>query len=264
MAIKATMLGLLIYAAMIVLLAAVVAYAARRGRWGDRLFGASFVVLAGAFVLRWIQVEHAPLQSLLEVFLCLGMLSWPLWQFCRRYLGADGPAGAAVVGLVLLFPVGFVFSAESQHLPPALRSWLFVPHVAAYMVAYMILTLASVQAVMQLAAQGAGEVEASVRREQATYNMVLLGFPLLTLGLALGALWGQLAWGDYWGWDPKELWSLATFLVYLEYLHFRAMFGSRRARVNSILALVGGVLIVITLLWVNLASRFTGMHAYTT
>ena len=47
------------------------------------------------------------------------------------------------------------------------------------------------------------------------------GFRLLTLGLLLGSLWGKLAWGDYWGWDPKELWSLVCWLIYLGYFHFR-------------------------------------------
>ena len=112
--------------------------------------------------------------------------------------------------------------------------------------------------------RGPDRADAAAQREQATYNMVRLGFPLLTLGLALGAVWGQIAWGGYWNWDPKELWSLATFLTYIGYLHFRAVCGVRHMRACAMLAILGGVLVVITLLWVNLASRFAGMHGYAT
>jgi ABC-type transport system involved in cytochrome c biogenesis permease subunit len=94
--------------------------------------------------------------------------------------------------------------------------------------------------------------------------MICAGFPLLTLGLILGSVWGKLAWGDYWGWDPKELWSLASWLVYVGYFHFRCMFGKTRPSINSIWAIVGMAVIVITLLWVNLSKLFTGLHTYAT
>ncbi len=97
---------------------------------------------------------------------------------------------------------------------------------------------------------------------KATYVIVCLGFPFLTLGLFLGSVWGKLAWGDYWAWDPKELWSLASWLVYLLYLHVRYMFGQKHARLNSTLAILGMVFIVITLLWVNLSRLFLGNHSY--
>src|SRR4030043_470696 len=87
---------------------------------------------------------------------------------------------------------------------------------------------------------------------------------LLTLGLVLGSVWGKLAWGDYWGWDPKELWSLASWLVYVGYFHFRYMFGKTRPRINSIWAIAGMAVIVITLLWVNLSHLFIGLHTYAT
>ena len=90
----------------------------------------------------------------------------------------------------------------------------------------------------------------------------LAGFPLLTLGLVLGSVWGQSAWGDWWGWDPKELWSLASWLVYLGYFHFRYMFAKRFPRINSLWVILGLVVIIITLLWVNLSRLFLGLHSY--
>jgi ABC-type transport system involved in cytochrome c biogenesis permease subunit len=94
--------------------------------------------------------------------------------------------------------------------------------------------------------------------------MACLGFPLLTIGLILGSWWGKLAWGDYWGWDPKEMWSLASWLVYVTYLHFRYMYGKKYPRINSLWVVLGMIVIVITLLWVNLSRLFAGLHSYAT
>jgi len=259
---KLTFLGLLVYGAMSAYLAAFVALVSEHRKLGHGFFVAGFGFAAAGFVYRWFQVEHVPLQSLFEVFLCLGMLAYPISLFCRRFLDVGGEAGDALVAFVVLLPAGFVFKAEPQKLPPALQSWLFLPHVSAYMLSYMILAKAAVQGLADLFARRRSQ-DTGVSYELAAYRMVRLGFPLLTLGLVLGAWWGNRAWGSYWNWDPKELWSLVTWLVYLGYLHFRHMYGTRHRTVNSVLVVGGAVAIVVTLLWVNLASLFaSGLHSY--
>jgi ABC-type transport system involved in cytochrome c biogenesis permease subunit len=164
----------------------------------------------------------------------------------------------------VLFPAGFVFNAQPQQLPPALQSWLFAPHVAVYMFSYIFMAKATFQAACQLVGTTSNSNENLLAPEQATYQMVRIGFVLLTLGLILGSWWGKLAWGDYWGWDPKELWSLVSWLIYLGYFHFRYMFGKKHARINSYWAIAGMAAIVITLLWVNLSRIFGGLHSYAT
>ena len=123
---------------------------------------------------------------------------------------------------------------------------------------------AAFQAMLQLATNNRSPNDNMLDPEQATYAMIRAGFPLLTLGLILGSVWGQYAWADYWGWDPKELWSLASWLVYVAYLHFRYMFARKHARINAIWAITGLTLIIITLLWVNLSKLFPGLHSYAT
>jgi ABC-type transport system involved in cytochrome c biogenesis permease subunit len=164
----------------------------------------------------------------------------------------------------VLFPAGFVFNAQPMPLPPALQSWLFGPHVAVYMLAYILMAKATFQAAAQLGSVRPGIENTWLPPEQATYELIALGFPLLTLGLVLGSWWGKLAWGNYWGWDPKELWSLASWLVYLGYFHWRYMFGKKHPVLNSLWAITGIVAIIITLLWVNLSWRFPGLHSYAT
>jgi ABC-type transport system involved in cytochrome c biogenesis permease subunit len=263
MAVKWTVQGLLIYLTMAAYLAACVLLVARRRRGGQAAFVTGFAVAVASFGYRWVHAGHVPLQNMFEVFVALGMLAWPIGAFSRRYLAVGGEAGDAAIGLIVLFPAGFIFHAELQKLPPALQSWLFIPHVASYMLAYVILFKAGVQAVGALVRPQGPPAEGLVPYEVAAYRITRLGFPLLTLGLILGCWWGKLAWGNYWNWDPKELWSLVTWVVFLAYLHVRYAFGAKRRRLNAALLVAGCVAIVLTLLWVNLAPRiFPGLHSY--
>jgi ABC-type transport system involved in cytochrome c biogenesis permease subunit len=183
------------------------------------------------------------------------LLIYPLSVFCRRFLNVSSDAADALIGFVLLFPAGFIFSSEPQLLPPALQSPLFIPHVFVYLLGYVIMFKAGVQAVYQL-------TKKNEQYEYATYKMVYFGFPLITSGLILGSWWGKLAWGDYWNWDPKELWSLATWLIFVEYLHFRFIFGKKHANVNSVLVILGVLAVFVTLLWLNLSRLFPSLHNY--
>ncbi len=261
MAIKWSIQGGLIYATML-LYALSLAVWFWRGRAGLALYAGGFVLAAASVAYRTVHAAHAPLQNLFEVFLVLGALVFPLSMFSRYALRVGHEAIDVALGLVVLVPAGLVFSAETQHLPPALQSPLFVPHVLVYVLAYVILTKAALIALVLLIRGDRSPAEGSLRREAAVHRTILLGFPLLTGGLVLGAVWGKLAWGDYWNWDPKELWSLATWLVYVGYLHFRSMHAARYPRVNAAIAVLGAAFIVITLLWVNLARIFSGMHSY--
>jgi len=237
---------------------------------GWALFAAGFAVSLAAWLVRWHEVQHAPLQNLYEVCLTMGALMLPISLFCRLVLRVGAEWADAVLAAVVLFPVAFVFNPEPQYLPAALQSPLFVPHVATYLAAYVVLGKAAVQAFGRLVrgpAERSGELlgaGASVDLERATYTMVCFGFPLLTLGLVLGAWWGKLAWGDYWNWDPKELWSFVSWLVFLAYLHFRAVRGPRSPVLGSVLVLAGTACILITLLWANLSRLFAGLHSYAT
>ena len=265
MEIKYTTQCYLIYIAMGAYLLAFITTFLHRRKIGHILYLLGFAIAVFAFGYRWYDVRHVPLQNLFEVFLCLGMI-YPVSLFCRRVLRVGGYGADMLIGVIVLFPAGFVrrFSAEPQQLMPALQSWLFTPHVAVYVLSYIFMAKAAFQAVCQLAGKTANPNENLLSPEQATYRMICAGFPLLTLGLILGSWWGKLAWGDYWNWDPKELWSLVSWLVFLAYLHFRAVRGTRSPVLGSVLVLAGTACILITLLWANLSRLFAGLHSYAT
>lgn len=96
--------------------------------------------------------------------------------------------------------------------------------------------------------------------DEVSYRGIAFGFPLLTIGIITGAIWADQAWGRWWGWDPKETWSLITWLFYGAYLHTRLTMGWR-GRHSAILAVLGLVMVMITYLGVNLF--LSGLHSYT-
>jgi len=261
MEVKYTIQGLLIYATMSAYLVAFVVSILGWRKVGRTVYFLGFVIAVSMFVYRWFHVSHLPMQNLFEVFIVMGVLVWPLSIFSLRILGVGGETVDMLIGAAVLIPAGFVFDAEPQQLPPALQCWLFGPHVAVYMITYVIMAKATVQALGQLCTKN-NSANTTIDYEQGTYRIVSLGFPLMSLALVLGSWWGNLAWGDYWGWDPKELWSLVTWLIYAGYFHFRYMFGRKYSTCNSLWAIIGMAAVIITLLWVNLANIFSGLHSY--
>ena len=90
-------------------------------------------------------------------------------------------------------------------------------------------------------------------------HCLAVGFPLLTLGIITGSIWAKQAWGSYWQWDPKETWSLITWLIYAALLHQRFRVGWRRRRA-AIMAIIGFSAALFTLWGVNFLLK--GLHTY--
>ena len=236
---KVDLLGCLLNA-QVTLAALGVALPKRLGRWA---WGAVLPLGAAAIAARWEAVGHPPMRNLFEAFLWLPPILAAATALTRWRDEIWTVRLDALLGFIVAFPLAFVFSAEEGRLPAALQSPLFVPHVLGYMLAYAFLARAFA-------------LECACRADAARRSFAL-GFFLMTLALALGSVWGNEAWGAYWQWDPKEQWSLATWLVYAALWHVR---GSRPWR----LALLGvGLLaIVLTVTWINLSKLFPGLHSY--
>ncbi|HEV7677274.1 MAG TPA: c-type cytochrome biogenesis protein CcsB [Candidatus Dormibacteraeota bacterium] len=92
-----------------------------------------------------------------------------------------------------------------------------------------------------------------------SYRFVMLGFPIWSFGVICGAIWGEHAWGRYWGWDPKETFAFITWVVFAIYLHARVTYGWREVRAAAI-TVVGFASILFTLYAVNL--WIAGLHSY--
>jgi cytochrome c-type biogenesis protein CcsB len=188
-----------------------------------------------------------------------------------RYLGTF------VVGPVLL-TLGLAVSVlytEATALVPALQSYWLVIHVSVAFVSSALFTIAFSANVLQLVqhrrelAREAGRppergrfmdaLPASPELESTAYRLIAISFPLWTFTLVAGAIWAEVAWGRYWGWDPKEVWTFVIWVVYAAYLHARATRGwdGRRA---AYLALAGYACVLVNFGVVNVF--FPGNHSY--
>ena len=218
------------------------ANSARAGRAPYRIvrgmYGLAFLGAVAMLVHRGITTGHPPMQNMYEFLICTAALLPVLTFVSARWDRQDTLLVDSILLALVLMPVGFFMDGSVKRLMPALQSPFFVPHVGAYVIGYVLLVRA---------AMGAGR------------RLVGLGFFLLTLGLVLGAWWGKVCWGHWWQFDPKEMWSLATWLLYAAYFHLRPRLSPRADRAFLV---AGAVMVVLTLTWINLSRLFTGMHSY--
>ncbi|MBD8015078.1 MULTISPECIES: c-type cytochrome biogenesis protein CcsB [Planococcus] len=96
--------------------------------------------------------------------------------------------------------------------------------------------------------------------DEINYRAVIIGFPLFTLGaLVFAMIWAQITWSRFWGWDPKEVWALVTWLFYAAYLHLRLGKGWQGEK-SAWLGVIGFAIIMFNLIVVNLI--IAGLHSY--
>ena len=253
MVITLTIQGYLIYATMAAMLAAGTMMPFRKTRWlGWAAYVAGAILAAGSYGWRWYATGHVPMQNVFEALLLTAALLFPLTLVARR-VGAHLEAADPWLALIVLFPLGFILPEAVGPRAAELDTLLFVPHVLCYMLAYAIMAKASFQAARLL-------ITGDTALERQTYHLARLALPFLTAGLLLGGWWGHLAWTRHWGWDPKELLSLASWLMVLVYLHSRGLL-ARQPRTRGAIVLVAMALMVLTLLS-NYLPFFPGMHSY--
>ncbi len=235
------------------------------GRAATGLMAVALVLNAGLIVQRWYDAGRAPFKSLFEslVFfaLCVALV-YVFFELIYKTRVFGVPAALLALGCM-----GYALAkwdAEIVKLPPALQSPWFVPHVMVYFVGYAAVAIAAALAVIQLLAprvpvvgrlltMKAGTVMTGkpLDVEKMSYELVRFGFVLLTVGLLVGSVWAKSAWGDFWVWDPKENWSLVTWLVYGGYLHLRRVRGWRGEKCAWLL-IVGFAVVMFTYLGMHL------------
>ena len=170
----------------------------------------------------WIFLERPPLRTLGETRLWysvfLSIFGYIVYLRKKYFwlLGYCLAMAVLFIGLNIMKP-----ELHDKDLMPALQSPWFVPHVVVYLIAYALLAASAMTGFLGLL---------KFYRKQKVWemlhlsdNIVYVGFAFLTLGLLFGALWAKEAWGHYWTWDPKEVWALITWLLYLLYIHLRYM-----------------------------------------
>jgi cytochrome c-type biogenesis protein CcsB len=233
---------------------------------GSDIIGTVFSVLALFFitltiVARGIQTGHGPFSNMYEFAIAFswGIIVMGLFFQWRYKTGAVKDVGLLVALLLTIFAT--VQHTKPEPLVPALQqSILLSVHVASAVVAYGTFTIGFGAAVLFLIQNRRKSpwLPSAELLDTMSYHSVVIGFPFLTALIVLGALWADIAWGRYWGWDPKETASLVTWLLYAAYLHARVMRGWKGAR-TAILLIVGFAAILLTFFGNYI---FTGLHSY--
>ena len=202
------------------------------GRLATSFTGFTSLALAGAVASRWVAVEHAPISNMYEFTVAFAMgiassdLAFETVLRQRRFGLVALPIVLVMLGVATRFP------SDVVPLIPALQNGpLLTIHVSFMMISYAVLTVAFSGAAVYLVQGGEGKrrfssLPSADAAGDFAHKAVMVGFPLLGLGIALGAWWANSAWGRYWGWDPKETSALVTWLSIAAYFHARAGSGS--------------------------------------
>ena len=225
-------------------------------------------------VMRWAEsyqmgFGHAPLSNLYE------SLVFFAWTIALLYLFIERRYGNRVIGAFTM-PLAFMAMAYAslspnisdriQPLLPALKSnWLIV-HVITCFIGYAAFAVAFGLSIMYLIRQREPDPKGSVLDrfpkpnviDDLTHQMIMFGFLFLSVGIISGAVWANSAWGRYWGWDPKETWSLITWFIYATLLHAKLMRGWHGRRI-AYLSVIGFAAVLFTYFGVNL---LPGLHSY--
>jgi cytochrome c-type biogenesis protein CcsB len=242
------------------------------------LLAASWVAHTVFFVLRALFYHEQHGGFLLPATNMYEAVSYFAWIIVLLYLIAEQVLKTRAFALfALVLPIaGVAYATKAmdpapRELFPSLKSYWLAFHVSAMFISYSVLFLSFVFALMYiLRARGVKAISWLDPRfdlrylDSTSYRLAMLGFPVLTLGIFLGAVWADSAWGRYWGWDPKETWALITWLIYLGYLHFRSRPGWAGYR-SALMNTVGFVAVLITFQGVNLISSVLNkesIHAY--
>ncbi len=231
----------------------------------------AWVLHVGAAVFRGVAAGRVPWANMFEFTLTataiiVGVfLVVQLWQDIRFI-------GAFVTGFVLIaLGVATVnFYVDVVPLPPSLQSAWLVIHVFVASLGTGFFALGAALSVVQLlqARREAGKavslrfldtLPSAEKLENMAYRMIVVGFVFWTFTLIAGAIWANRAWGRYWGWDTKEVWTFIIWTIFAGYIHARATRGWRGSR-SAWLAIIGFSAVVFNFTIVNLF--FKGLHAY--
>lgn len=245
------------------------------GRLATAVSGGTLAIQSFGIVLRWVEsyrlgMGHAPFSNLYESLI---FFAWTInllyliveWRTRNRTLGTFAMPLAFLAMAYASFSPGI--SSQIQPLIPALKSNWLISHVITCFFGYAAFGLSFGLSLMYLLK---GPNRASDRNlfirliprtailDELNYQMIIIGFLMLTLGIITGSVWAHSAWGSYWSWDPKETWSLITWLVYALVLHSRMVKGWKGKRI-AVLSIIGFSCVLFTYFGVN---YLAGLHSY--
>ncbi len=235
---------------------------------------AALIALLGLVGTLWArsgEADYFALSNMYESLLTLAILMLGGFLLMDKWFGLRSLAWPTC--LLTLATVGFAATLPTEIAPlqAALQSYwraIHVPVIIASYAAFALSFICSVAYLVTAAFQpqlagtsGTASPKMTVldKYDEVTYRCIAVGFPLLAIGIILGGLWANEAWGNYWSWDPKESMSLVTLLAYGVYLHLRVN-AEHSPKVLAWASVAGFAMMLITYFGVNIMGL--GLHSY--
>lgn len=240
----------------------------KAARFGSILGWLTTGLQTAAIILRWVEsyklgIGHAPMTNMYESMIFFAwaiMLAYLILEWRHPRVGL----GAAVAPFAFLAMAYASLSGEThiQPLLPALKSNWLIAHVVTCFLGYAAFAVSCGAAIVFLLNSVKAETDTARQAfiEEIIHRMVLIGFLLLTTGIATGAIWADSAWGVWWSWDPKETWSLITWFIYAIMIHARLVRGWQGKRI-AWMSIIGFIAVLVTYFGVNLFWS-SGLHSY--
>jgi len=238
----------------------------KAGKLGGIVLTAAFVLHTAALICRGIGAGRLPLTNQYEfaTSFAWGVALVSLIFIWKYHFNALATFSTPVIFLIIGYAA--MQSREVKELMPALRSnWLGF-HVSTAIISYGAFGVSFAVSIIFLLRERMKDnpfwdqhIPAKERLDMISYRAVSLGLLFLTFVIVTGAIWAERAWGSYWSWDPKETWSLVTWIIYALYLHLRISRGWK-GRSAAIFAVIGFVAVIFTYIGVN--TLLPGIHSY--
>ena len=247
------------------------------GTFSTSLLIIGLLIHTGGLVSRWLETHrtgygYVPLSNMYESLI---FFSWTIvfiylileFKYQQKIIGVFiTPFACLAIALTSIIPG---IDAKITPLMPALQSnWLTI-HVTTCFFGYASFAVSFGVSILYIIRDREGSprdreggskwLPSTVILDEINYKSIVIGFPMLSLGIITGAAWANYAWGSYWSWDPKETWSLITWFVYAAFLHARFT-RDWRGRKAAILSIVGFVAVLFTYFGVNYI--ISGLHSY--
>ena len=221
-----------------------------------------FTYLSAAICLRGYVSNHLPLSNGFETMQFMAWCTLLLTFLLQRKFAMLLPFGFLLCGLTLMVSMLGESNPQITQLMPVLQSPLLSIHVVVIMIAYSLLAFIMLNGVTAVILhQSQKECKEQIERLQIISQIIL--YPaifLLAIGIFIGAVWANVSWGRYWGWDPKETWALITMVVYAFILHARFLPVLRSDYAFSVMSVLGLASVLMTYFGVNY--YLSGLHSY--
>jgi cytochrome c-type biogenesis protein CcsB len=245
------------------------------GYTGTTTLLVGLALMTSAILYRWHEAQRPPFSNMYESLILFAwaiVLLYLVLEFVYkiRIVGAL----AAILSVIAIAAASF-FSSTIEPLVPALQSNWLAYHVLTCFVGYAAFAISAGVGIVYLILKARGKTtEVANKTEKPSeltkvlqsfnYESIRFGFLFLGIGIITGAVWANEAWGTYWSWDPKETWSLITWIIYAIIIHFKYVSGRFGIKdMNTFTAvgsIVGFLAVVFTYFGVNFI--LSGLHSY--